>query len=64
MCESKVIAIREGKEEVLVDKAVELRIEGDNVVIVDILGRVYVFPNLVLAKVNFLQHRVYLVERK
>ncbi|RLE56028.1 MAG: RNA-binding protein [Thermoprotei archaeon] len=64
MCESKVIAVKEGKEEVLVDKAVELRIEGDKVIIVDILGRVYVFPDLVLARVDFLQHRVYLVERR
>ena len=62
MCESKVVVVEDGREEVLVEEAAGLLVASDGLIVWDIEGREYRVGGFRELRVDFLKHVVRVVK--
>ncbi len=60
MCESNVYIIKNGNEELYAKDIVHLSIQGDKIVLVNIIGKRYELTKATIAYIDFLKHKIVL----
>ncbi len=63
MCESKAVIYDNGNEKVLLDDVALMEFHGDAMVLYSIAGEKMELKNVSILKIDFINHKIYLVKR-